>query len=185
MIFFMSSPPDSVGGKCRAKETPAEIKAAARPPEVADLESSSTLLSNVFQEDGMLKPLVSVCVSALIVGGTAVLAAPEQNTLQAGQPTQARVWVENRGRAEAVPVDLREANLDGPLRVRIVAGEQTPADAIMVRVVPPRWEYRSITMTPDQNAAQVLNAEGTAGWETTGIVLSSADGNVLLLKRPR
>jgi hypothetical protein len=139
----------------------------------------------VFQEDQMgLKPIVSVCVSVMIVGGTAVLAAPEQNTLQAGQPTQARVWVENRGRSEAVPVDLREANLDNPLRVRIVSSE-APADAVIVRMIPPRWEYRSITVALDQNAAQALTAEGAAGWETTGFALASADGNMFLLKRAR
>jgi hypothetical protein len=132
-----------------------------------------------------LNPIAGAFVAVLVVAGTAMLAAPEQNTLQPGQITQARVWVQNRGRGEAVPVDLREANLDNPLRVRIVNGEPAQGAPIMVRVVVPLWDYRSVTLSPGQNTAQVLSGEGANGWETTGIVFASAEGTTFLLKRPR
>ena len=60
---------------------------------------------------------------ALIVAGTSILAAPAQTTAQPGQMTQAHVWVQNRGRSEAIPVDVREVNLDAPLRVQVTNGE--------------------------------------------------------------
>ena len=132
-----------------------------------------------------LNPIAGAFVSVLVVAGTAMLAAPAQNTLQPGQITQARVWVQNRGRGEAVPVDLREANLDNPLRVRIVNGEPAQGAPIMVRVVVPLWDYRSVTLSPTQNTAQALSGEGASGWETTGIVFASAEGTTFLLKRPR
>ena len=59
---------------------------------------------------------------ALIVAGTSILAAPAQTTAQPGQMTQAHVWVQNRGRSEAIPVDVREVNLDAPLRVQVTNG---------------------------------------------------------------
>jgi hypothetical protein len=59
------------------------------------------------------KPIVGALAGVLIVAGTAMLAAPiQQTTQQPGQMTQAHVWVQNRGRSEAVPVDLRDSNLD-------------------------------------------------------------------------
>jgi hypothetical protein len=99
-----------------------------------------------------LNAMSGVFASVLVVGGAAVLAAPAQGTVQPGQTTQARVWVQNRGRGEAVP---------------------------------PKWEYRSVTLEVDANVAQALGAEGAVGWETTGIVLTSKDGNTFLLKRSR
>jgi hypothetical protein len=132
-----------------------------------------------------LKPIVSAFVGVLVVGGTAILAAPEQTTLQPGQMTQAHVWVQNRGRSEAVPVDLREANLDNPLRVRIVNGDQAQGPPIAVRVVVPLWDYKSITVAPGQDMAALLSGQGSGGWETTGIVFTAAEGTTFLLKRPR
>jgi hypothetical protein len=131
-----------------------------------------------------LKPMVSAFVSLLVVWSTAMLAAPEQ-TLQPGQMTQAHVWVQNRGRGEAVPVDLRESNLENPLRVRIVNGEPNQVDPIIVRMVVPRWDYRSVTLTPGQDMVPALSGLGVGGWETTGIVFTSAEGTTVLLKRPR
>jgi hypothetical protein len=132
-----------------------------------------------------LNAMSGLFASVLIVAGAAVLAAPAQGTVQPGQMTQARVWVQNRGRGEALPVDLTESSLANPLRVRIVGGDPVTLEPVVVRVVPPKWEYRSITVAPERDAAQVLNGEGAVGWETTGIVLVSKDGNTFLLKRPR
>ncbi len=75
-----------------------------------------------------LKPSVAVFVGVLIVGSAGMLAAPGQ-TQQPGQMTQARVLVLNRGRNEAIPVELRDANLDNPLRVRIMNGDPGMARA--------------------------------------------------------
>jgi hypothetical protein len=124
----------------------------------------------------------------LVVAGTSILAAPGQ-TKQPGQMTEAHVWVQNRGRNEAVPVELREVNLDAPLRVQVINGEppytQTTGP-VQVREVRRLWDYETITMAPTDEVAKVLNPRGAIGWETTGIVFVNADHTTtLLLKRPR
>jgi hypothetical protein len=125
---------------------------------------------------------------ALIVAGTSILAAPSQ-TAQPGQMTQARVWVENRGRSEAIPVDVREMNLDAPLRVQVTNGEPQYAGSnpVQVREVRRIWDYETILIPADAPASMVslLNSRGANGWETTGIASVNADGTTLLLKRPR
>jgi hypothetical protein len=132
-----------------------------------------------------LKSIVSAFVGVLVVGA-AILAAPGQ-TQQPGQMTQARVWIQNRGRAEAVPVELREVNLDTPMRVQIMNGESgyaTPGP-VQVREIRRVWDYETITVAPTDDMAARLNQRGASGWETTGIAFVNADGTTLLLKRPR
>lgn len=134
-----------------------------------------------------LKQIVIVFACALVVGGSAMLAAPEQ-TQQPGQMTQAHVWVQNRGRSEAVPVELRDVNTDTPLRVHVINGEPGSGSAsnpIQVRLIRQSWDYQTVTVTPGTNLASILNVHGASGWETTGIALVTADGTTLLLKRPR
>jgi Spy/CpxP family protein refolding chaperone len=126
---------------------------------------------------------------ALIVAGTSILAAPAQTTAQPGQMTQAHVWVQNRGRSEAIPVDVRELNLDAPLRVQVINGEQQYAsiNPVQVREVRRVWDYETILIPADapDSMAALLNARGANGWETTGIATVNANGTTLLLKRPR
>jgi hypothetical protein len=123
----------------------------------------------------------------LIVAGTSILAAPSSQTAQPGQMTQARVWVQNHGRAEAVPVEVREVNLDAPLKVQIINGEpQYPqVSPVQVREIRKTWEYDTVTLAPADDAAAVLNRRGQNGWETTGIAFVKPDGTTLLLKRSR
>ena len=122
----------------------------------------------------------------LIVAGTSILAAPSQ-TAQPGQMTQARVWVQNRGRAEAVSVDLREANLDSPLKVQITNGDAAfpKFGAVSARLAQQAWDYHTITLKDGQDPVAALIGSGAAGWETTGIAFVKPDGVTLLLKRPR
>jgi hypothetical protein len=126
---------------------------------------------------------------ALIVAGTSILAAPAQTTAQPGQMTQAHVWVQNRGRSEAIPVDVREVNLDAPLRVQVTNGDPQYAasNPVQVREVRRVWDYETILIPADAqaNMASLLNSRGANGWETTGIASVNADGTTLLLKRPR
>jgi hypothetical protein len=133
-----------------------------------------------------LKSIVSAFVVVLVVGGIAILAAPRQ-TLQPGQMTQARVWIENRGRSEAVPVELRDVNLEAPMRVQVINGEPAYATAgpIQVREIRRVWDYETITVAPAEDMAAKLNQQGATGWETTGIAFVNVDGTMLLLKRPR
>ena len=135
-----------------------------------------------------VETIARVSALALVIAGTSILAAPEQTTRQPGQMTEAHVWVQNRGRSEAVPVELRDVNLDGPLKVQIINGEPAyPATSpLPVREVRHVWDYESITVKPTDDMAARLNARGAAGWETTGIWSVASDGTTtVLLKRSR
>src|SRR6266540_2268606 len=119
----------------------------------------------------------------IAVGASGIVAAPEQ-TITPGQMTQARVWVQNRGATEAVPVDLRESNLANPLRVEVVNGAPgRTTNPVAVRVVRELWQYQSVLVKPDQDPAAALSQAANTGWETTGITFNRPDGVLLLLKR--
>lgn len=112
---------------------------------------------------------------------------PPQTTPVPGQMTQARVWIENRGSAEAVPVDLRIANMESPLRVEVVNGElaASPPNPALVRLDRQQWDYMTVTVDGGGHASAALNERGTEGWETTGIAWTTGHRTTLLLKRPR
>jgi len=134
--------------------------------------------------------IVASASAALATGASALLAAPGQTTATPGQMTQARVWIQNRGRSEAVPISLQDVAFDTPLRVRVTNGTTgaNPEEPLHVRVLPePRnWQYESVTIEPGDDIAAVLSTRGSAGWETTGITVPAANGALtVLLKRPR
>jgi hypothetical protein len=139
----------------------------------------------------MMRPetIARTLTFALLVAGTSILAAPEQ-TATPGQMTQAHVWVENRGRAEALPVELSRVNLETPLKVQVIMGDagltRFGAVPVQVDVIAKRWEYETVIIAPTEDMATRLNTRGASGWETTGIW--SVDGGgvtKVLLKRPR
>jgi hypothetical protein len=121
---------------------------------------------------------------AAVVCGSAIFA--QDQALRPGVPTQARVKVENRGPAEAVPVTVA-----GSLPVTVPEGVRVagtvaldPSTTIHSRAARHQWDYRTVAIRPDQDAAAALNAAGTDGWEAAG-VLSPAPNIVVLLKRVR
>ena len=130
--------------------------------------------------------IARACACALVVAGTSILAAPGQ-TATPGQMTQAKVWIQNRGRGEAVPIDLRDVNLDAPLKVQITNGEpQYQSNPVQVRQVRRVWDYETLTVQPTEDLAARLNVQGATGWETTAIWSVGTDGATkLLLKRAR
>src|SRR4051812_35602467 len=131
--------------------------------------------------------IVRALAFALVVAGTSILAAPQQTTTQAGQMTKARVWVENRGRNEAIPIDLRDANLDVPLKVQVMNGDPgfTRTNPVQVTEIRKGWEYVTVALGPTDDITKALAPLGVVGWETTGIAFVGGDKTTLLLKRPR
>ena len=120
-------------------------------------------------------------LAAAVLGGGAMtltaavmLAAPRgQGQDRPGQIGQAKVWIENHGRAEAVPVVLEEVTASAPINVQARRARQ-------------QWEYRTLALQPGQDAALALSGLGADGWELTSIQLPAAPGNsVIVLKRPR
>lgn len=123
------------------------------------------------------RPAVVVASLALLTG-SAVPAAPGQDRRaiptpgveRPGQSTKGQVWIENRGRAEAVP---------------IAAPDPIP---VVIRNPARRWEYQVLNITPGRTSADVakmLMTLGDAGWETAGVQLTSGPNTLLVMKRPR
>jgi hypothetical protein len=130
--------------------------------------------------------ITAACAAAIFVAAAATIAALQ--TAQPGQMTQARVWVQNRGGSEALPVDLRESNLDKPLRVHVMNGEFGSGDVAMplqVRTARQNWEYETLAIPAGKDVAPLLNARGAAGWEAVGTVSVTEATTTILLKRPR
>jgi hypothetical protein len=132
--------------------------------------------------------VLSIVSATLAAAASTIGAAPGQTTATPGQMTQARVWVQNHDPSEAVPVDIRAANLDRahPLRVQVVNGEAPGSvPPLPVQLVSSTWEYRTLAVTPDTAPGRALVAAGAEGWEVTGISWPTKDGTLLLLKRAR
>src|SRR5262249_11777284 len=72
------------------------------------------------REDLMKLLMTAAWLAGVAVAGSAMLAAPGEQTPRPGQMTEARVWVQNRGAAEALPVELAGSTLAQPLRGRVV-----------------------------------------------------------------
>jgi hypothetical protein len=113
--------------------------------------------------------------------GSAVVAAPPQG--RAGEIDPARVWIQNRGGAEAVPVTIEAAT---PVAVQWTGMPSvTVAESAPVRQARQPWEYQALTIAPAQDLVTTLTAVGREGWEMTGMQMTSAAGTTIMLKRPR
>ncbi len=134
-----------------------------------------------------LASLLSAC--ALLAGGAALLGAAAQDLTQyPGQPTQGKVWIQNRGDAEAVPVRIQDVASGPPLRVQVTGAPTVttgPGSVVQARVARQSWEYRTLTVTAGQDIVVALNSAGVDGWESTGLVVTSAGGSVIVMKRPK
>jgi hypothetical protein len=131
--------------------------------------------------------LLSAC--ALLGAGAAMLSAAAQDRTQyPGQPTQGKVWIQNRGNTEAVPVSIQSVASDPPLRVQVTSVPTVttgPGSVVQARVARQSWEYRSVSITGGLDPVVALNNAGVDGWESTGLMFPSADGTVIVLKRPK
>jgi hypothetical protein len=123
----------------------------------------------------------------LIVAILTLTASPQQTTQFAGQMTEAHVWVDNRGAEQAIPVDVRDVHIDQPLRVQVVNndpqfGQTGPVQVRTARVL---WEYRTLTLGPNDDLTTRLNALGAEGWEAAGIISLTTQTTTVMFKRPR
>jgi hypothetical protein len=131
-----------------------------------------------------MKSTFAVALGSALCAGAGILAATQPRP---GEPTQARVWVENRQMDERIPVSLREVGQDVLVRTQVAsvppitlaAGTVVPA-----RLTPQVWEYRSVIVSTGSDPAAALRAAGAEGWETTGAILPAVGGSNVLLKRP-
>jgi hypothetical protein len=138
----------------------------------------------------MTKTLACVLSTCVVLAAGAVIRgrAAQDGTAQPGQPTQARVWVQNRGDAEAVPVTIQAMAVEvPPLRVQVVGPPMVAIGAPngQARAVRQPWEYQNVTIPSGQDPAATLNAAGADGWEATGVAIPVQGGILVVTKRPR
>jgi hypothetical protein len=138
----------------------------------------------------MTKTLLRVLIACLLLAGGAAIhvSALQDRTPQPGQPTQAKVWIQNRGDTEAVPVSIQTMSSEAPpLRVQVIGTPPltTGAQGGLIRAARQPWEYEDVTIPSGHEPSDVLNAAGADGWEATGVAVSVQGGTLVVLKRPR
>ncbi len=119
-------------------------------------------------------------------------AAPVQDRVPIpGQMTQGKVWIQNAGPGEAVPITLENVNRSAPpIRVEVLGTTEVALASGVVlqaqaRATRQQWEHRTVTLLPDQDAAAALAGAGAEGWEAVGLQAAAKGSTIVLMKRPR
>jgi hypothetical protein len=127
-------------------------------------------------------PFTLLMCLLLAVGVAFRATAAQDRTAQLGQPTQERVWIQNRGDAEAIPVRIESvAGETLPLRVQVVGAPIVSGGPMRAA----QWEYQNVTIPAGQDPTAVLNTAGAEGWEATGVVVPAQGASLIVMKRPR
>jgi hypothetical protein len=137
--------------------------------------------------------IVWTALAWAVVSGGGRTSAADQLVPQAqndpGRATQARVYILNRERADAIPVTIQAVASTEPLRVA-VAGTPTVtvsgATEVSARAARQNWEYRLAQVPATADPTPALNGLGAEGWELTGPPVALPNGDLrFILKRPR
>jgi hypothetical protein len=128
-----------------------------------------------------------------VVSGGGRTSAADQIVQQApndpGRPTQARVYVTNRDRADAIPVTIQAVASTEPLRVTLSGTPSftlTETTVVNARAARQNWEYRQVQLPASADPTPALNGVGGEGWELVGPPVALPGGDLrFLLKRPR
>ena len=126
-----------------------------------------------------------ITLLAVCVGAGSIVAALQQRP---GEPTQARVWVQNREAHERIPVSVRDVGSDVTFRVQVTNSppvQLTAGTTVSTRDAIQAIEYRAVLIPGGADPAAALRAAGAEGWDTTGLMFPAAGGTQVLLKRPR
>ena len=107
---------------------------------------------------------------AIVAAGVLLAASRGQGQDRPGQIGQAKVWIENHGRGEAVPIVVEEVAASASINVR--ASRQV-------------WEYRTLDLEKEPDPVAALSRAGADGWEAIGIQLLNRAGAPVVMKRPR
>lgn len=128
--------------------------------------------------------LLFVLIALALLGPGTVLTAQQRN--EPGMPTIAQVQVLNRTRADAIAVTLQGTAEVVPVSV-VGSTEVTlaPNSVVGHRVARQAWEYRQIVVPSGQDAAALLNAAGSDGWEAVANTPGAAGAVTWMVKRPR
>ena len=132
--------------------------------------------------------MTSLLVCGIVVAMTAqggVPPPPPQEGIP-GRGTQARMYVLNRDKSDAIPVTVVSTE---PVRAAIVGTATVsvdPESTVHVRAVSVRqaWEYRTLQVGAN-DPSSVLNGAGADGWELAATLPGGGGTTQLVLKRPR
>ena len=111
-----------------------------------------------------MRSTMAVALGGALCAGAGILAATQPRP---GEPTQARVWVENRQTHERIPVSLREVGPEVVLRTQIAGVPPVtlaPGTVVTTRFTPQVWEYRSFMVPTGGDPASAVRAAGADGW---------------------
>ena len=100
-------------------------------------------------------------------------------TLEKPGMSDARVWVNNKGRNEAIPVTM-VGNDGTPVPVSVSGIVETKGTAARQP-----WDYRSVIVNADQDPTSALVPLGNDGWEAVGVTSQPGGKLTVVLKRPR
>jgi len=125
----------------------------------------------------MTQTIRSGVIGVLVLTAGVVALVARGQTTRPGDMTQSRVYVENRNRADAIPVLVE--NVATPVTVHLDSTSSVTTSAVRQP-----WEYRTV-LADDADAVRALNDAGAAGWDAVGVLQSGAAGTTVLLKRPR
>lgn len=145
----------------------------------------------------MRKLLVSLTMGLGLIAGSAALLAARQQASPGMSP--ARFWINNRTRAEAIPVNIANVDPDAPPVPVAVKGlamvdftdharstlYDVQARTQAVEMAHQQWEYRELPFAPGDDRVAALNRAGADGWEATGMTAQPDGRSTVLLKRPR
>jgi len=134
-------------------------------------------------------PARTTAVGVLLAFGAFLFSvSAQERTQRPGQPTQARVLIQNKGNAEAVPVSIEAAPSGTPLKVELTGAPTVtlgPGSLLLTSPVRHPWEYKGVDIPVGADPLTVLNQMGADGWEATGVVLPGQTGTLVVMKRPR
>ena len=128
-----------------------------------------------------------VALFVLAAGLVASTLQSQDVTTAPGQLTRARVWIENRGAGEAIPVAIQGMPPEA-LPVRVQLGAVPPGmngASVIARIARQAWEHRSVTVRVGADLAAELNSLGRDGWEATGMAIAPSGETIVLMKRPQ
>lgn len=134
----------------------------------------------------MRKSFAPVVLGLIVIASLAALwvipsYAQMPGTLAQPAMSPARVWINNRTRDEAIPVNVVSGDPKEPLPV-VVKGAVSVTG--QVGVARQAWEYRSVEVS-DQDPTRALNVYGNDGWEAVGATSQQGAKAIVLLKRPK
>lgn len=141
--------------------------------------------------------VIAPVVFIVALGGTAAVLSARQQASPG--MSQARFWINNRAREDAIPVNLVNVHPESPsvpvavkgsalvdftdrARAVLAAIHSEPQTVVLQR---PSWEYREMKFGAADDRVTALNQAGALGWEVAGVTANAGDTSTILLKRPR